>query len=186
MKTLINKANPQIRITAPEITLTGFSDGVKIYWIPGVHELCGSFSPDNWSLVEAEPVDKEQTVPLRSKFVFPKFLYARTTNNKTIDVSYVPQSLDAVEYTRSDSLQQEQKEPEKLHIDKPRGYKLASEDATANGFNQPKEPVDFDEIAEKWVTETASGTADEEEFLIDIFKKGLEMGYNLGKGGKII
>lgn len=44
----------------------------------------------------------------RSKFVFPKFLYARTTNNKTIDVSYAPQSLDAVEYIRSDFLQQEQ------------------------------------------------------------------------------
>ena len=42
--------------------------------------------------------------------MFPKFLYARTTNNKTIDVSYAPQSLDAVEYIRSDSLQQEQPE----------------------------------------------------------------------------
>lgn len=41
------------------------------------------------------------------KFVFPKFLYARTTNNKTIDVSYAPQSLDAVEYIRSDSLSEE-------------------------------------------------------------------------------
>lgn len=37
------------------------------------------------------------------EFVFPKFLYARTTNNKTIDVSYAPQSMDAVEYIRSDS-----------------------------------------------------------------------------------
>ena len=46
----------------------------------------------------------------RSKFVFPKFLYARTTNNKTIDVSYVPQSLDAVEYIRGDSFRQEQTE----------------------------------------------------------------------------
>lgn len=43
------------------------------------------------------------------KFVLPKFLYARTTNNKTIDVSYAPQSLDAVEYIRSDYLHQEQK-----------------------------------------------------------------------------
>ena len=43
------------------------------------------------------------------KFVFPKFLYARTTNNKTIDMSYAPQSLDAVEYIRSDSLNQEPK-----------------------------------------------------------------------------
>ncbi len=43
--------------------------------------------------------------------------------------------------------------------------------------------VELEEIAGKWVTETASGTADEMEFLIDIFKKGLEVGYNLGKGG---
>jgi len=45
-----------------------------------------------------------------AKFVFPKFLYARTTNNKTIDVSYAPQSLNAIEYIRSDSLQQEEPE----------------------------------------------------------------------------
>ena len=53
---------------------------------------------------------KEQISPLKGKFIFPKFLYARTTNNKTLDVSYVPQSLDAIEYIRSDSLQQEQPE----------------------------------------------------------------------------
>ena len=50
----------------------------------------------------------EQQEKKEVKFVFPKFLYARTTNNKTIDMSYAPQSLDAVEYIRSDSLQQEQ------------------------------------------------------------------------------
>ena len=53
---------------------------------------------------------QEQTVSLKSKFMFPKFLYARTKDNKTIDVSYAPQSLDAMEYIRSDSLQQEQPE----------------------------------------------------------------------------
>lgn len=47
---------------------------------------------------------------LNGKFVFPKFLYAQTTDNKTIDVSYAPQSLDAIEYIRSDSLQREQPE----------------------------------------------------------------------------
>ena len=53
-------------------------------------------------------LQQEQPESSKGKFVFPKFLYARTTNNKTIDVSYAPQSLDAVEYIRNDSLQQEQ------------------------------------------------------------------------------
>ena len=51
---------------------------------------------------------KEQISPLKGKFTFPKFLYARTVDNKTIDVSYAPQSLDAIEYIRNDSLQHEQ------------------------------------------------------------------------------
>jgi hypothetical protein len=38
----------------------------------------------------------------KTKFVFPKYLYARTTNNKTIDVSYAPQDMNAVEYVQSD------------------------------------------------------------------------------------
>ena len=46
----------------------------------------------------------------KGKFAFPKYLYARTTNNKTIDVAYGPQSMDAVEYVRNDSLQQEPSE----------------------------------------------------------------------------
>lgn len=56
-----------------------------------------------------DSLQQEQQEKKEVKFVFPKYLYARTTNNKTIDVSYAPQSLDAVEYIRSDSLQQEQK-----------------------------------------------------------------------------
>lgn len=59
---------------------------------------------------------KEQISPLHGKFIFPKFLYARTTNNKTIDVSYAPQSLDAVEYVRNDSLQQEQPIPDSAQL----------------------------------------------------------------------
>lgn len=44
------------------------------------------------------------------KFVFPKYLYARTKDNKTIDMSYVPQDMTAVEYIRNDFVQQEQPE----------------------------------------------------------------------------
>lgn len=44
------------------------------------------------------------------KLVFPKFLYARTLDNKTIDVSYAPQSMEAIEYVRNDIVEQEQKE----------------------------------------------------------------------------
>lgn len=57
-----------------------------------------------------DSLQQEQQEKKKVKFVFPKFLYARTTNNKTIDVSYAPQSLDAIEYIRSDSIQQEQSE----------------------------------------------------------------------------
>lgn len=52
--------------------------------------------------------EQEQSESSKGNFVFPNFLYARTEDNKTIDVSYAPQSLDAVEYIRNDSLQQEQ------------------------------------------------------------------------------
>lgn len=51
--------------------------------------------------------DTKQSEEEKGKFVFPKYLYARTTNNKTIDVAYGPQSMDAVEYVRIDYLQQE-------------------------------------------------------------------------------
>ena len=44
------------------------------------------------------------------KFVFPKYLYARTQDNKTIDMSYAPQDMTAVEYIRNDFVQQEQPE----------------------------------------------------------------------------
>lgn len=40
----------------------------------------------------------------KSKFVYPDKLYARTNNNITLDISYAPQTLEAVEYTRTDAL----------------------------------------------------------------------------------
>ena len=40
---------------------------------------------------------------LKSKFVFPDKIYARCKDNKTIDMSYAPQNMEAVEYTRTDS-----------------------------------------------------------------------------------
>ena len=39
----------------------------------------------------------------KSKFVFPDKLYARCKDNKTIDMSYAPQNMEAVEYTRTDA-----------------------------------------------------------------------------------
>lgn len=39
----------------------------------------------------------------KSKFVYPDKLYARTNNNITLDISYAPQTLEAVEYTRTDA-----------------------------------------------------------------------------------
>ena len=54
------------------------------------------------SLQQEQPVEN----PQKGRFVFPKFLYARTVDNKTIDVSYVPQSLDAVEYVKNNLTKQ--------------------------------------------------------------------------------
>ena len=39
----------------------------------------------------------------KSKFIYPDKLYARTNDNITLDISYAPQTLDAIEYTRTDA-----------------------------------------------------------------------------------
>lgn len=39
-----------------------------------------------------------------SKFNYPNRLYARSQNNKTIDMSYAPQDMNAVEYIKSDAV----------------------------------------------------------------------------------
>lgn len=49
-------------------------------------------------------LQQEQPTHQDSRFVFPKFLYARTLDNKTIDVSYAPQDMNAIEYIRKDIL----------------------------------------------------------------------------------
>ena len=40
---------------------------------------------------------------VKSKFVYPDKLYARCKDNKTLDISYAPQTLETVEYTRTDA-----------------------------------------------------------------------------------
>lgn len=39
----------------------------------------------------------------KSKFVYPDKLYARTNDNITLDISYAPQTMEAVEYIRADA-----------------------------------------------------------------------------------
>lgn len=53
MKTLVNKNNPQIRITAPEITTAHppVSNEGYVYWIPAINEM---YNPIDWTLVEEE------------------------------------------------------------------------------------------------------------------------------------
>lgn len=41
---------------------------------------------------------------VKSKFVYPDKLYAITNNNITLDISYAPQTLEAIEYTRTDTI----------------------------------------------------------------------------------
>lgn len=62
MKTPVNKANPAIRITAPEIDTATLYNGTKVYWIPLIHEFCGSFSTDRWILVEEDPIDLKKFI----------------------------------------------------------------------------------------------------------------------------
>ena len=45
---------------------------------------------------------KANEAPKR-KFVYPDKLYAMTNNNITLDISYAPQTLEAVEYVRTDA-----------------------------------------------------------------------------------
>ena len=55
-------------------------------------------------------LQQEQPEAQNGKFVFPKYLYARTKDNKTIDMSYASQDMTAVEYIRNDFVEQEQSE----------------------------------------------------------------------------
>ncbi len=58
-------------------------------------------------------LQQEQPESSKGKLVFPNFLYARTVDNKTIDVSYAPQSMDAVEYIKNDPIEQPEVDLEK-------------------------------------------------------------------------
>ena len=60
-----------------------------------------------------DSLHQEQSKSSKGKFVFPKFLYARTIDNKTIDVSYAPQSMDAVEYIQNGHIEQPEVDLEK-------------------------------------------------------------------------
>ena len=66
---------------------------------------------DTLALIDS--LQQEQSESSKGKFVFPNFLYARTVDNKTIDVSYVPQSMDAVEYIKNDHTEQPEVDFEK-------------------------------------------------------------------------
>ena len=57
-----------------------------------------------------DSLQQEQPEVHNGKFVFPKYLYARTKDNKTIDMSYAPQDMTAVEYIRNDFVEHEQPE----------------------------------------------------------------------------
>ena len=56
----------------------------------------GSINIKNNKVMKADEAPK-------SKFVYPDKLYARTNNNITLDISYAPQTLEAVEYIRTDA-----------------------------------------------------------------------------------
>lgn len=85
-----------------------------------VEKVFGAGNLEGWERDEAEmlvalakeellkSLQQEQPKVQNGKFVFPKYLYARTKDNKTIDMSYAPQDMTAVEYIRNDFVEQEQ------------------------------------------------------------------------------
>ena len=66
---------------------------------------------------------EQPEVGLEKKFTFPKFLFARTLDNKTIDISYAPQSIEVVEYVRNDFIEQEQESVDKVDNTKYEDYR---------------------------------------------------------------
>ena len=66
MKTLINKANPEIRIIAPEIDV---HEEEQMYLI-SAGDYCIPMCIDDWALVEKEPTCKEslQVEAVRKEF----------------------------------------------------------------------------------------------------------------------
>lgn len=61
MKTLVNKANPQIRITAPEIRK---NDGAFFIVESSTGYTLWGLMERNWTLVEEEPLKMEQILEL--------------------------------------------------------------------------------------------------------------------------
>ena len=59
MKTLVNKHNPAIRITAPEIVLSADKEE---YWIAGIPQRLRTYLAIDWTLVEEEPMDLEKEI----------------------------------------------------------------------------------------------------------------------------
>ena len=63
--------------------------------------------PDKYKTPDWLFKQQEQQESSKGKFVFPKYLYARTKDNKTIDISYAPQDMTAVEYVRINFVEHE-------------------------------------------------------------------------------
>ena len=68
-----------------------------------------------------------EAIKSKSKFVYPDKLYARTANNITLDISYAPQTLEAVEYVRTDAFIEKACEWFRTLDDKEPPYKTTEE-----------------------------------------------------------
>ena len=79
-------------------------------WVAGGNKMLNEISSVITSLQQEQPEVQN------GKFVFPKYLYARTKDNKTIDMSYAPQDMTAVEYIRNDFVEQEKPMPDSTKL----------------------------------------------------------------------
>ena len=117
MKTLVNKHNPQIRITAPEIVL---SVDKEQYWIAGIPQIPRTYLAKEWTLVMEEPTEdwrekRKKECPFRKADGCER--YADTISECTGACSWV------VDYPKLKELQdkKEQKQPE-VGLEKAKDY----------------------------------------------------------------
>lgn len=197
MKTLINKANPQIRITAPEIKV---NIDTQTFYIG--EEM---FDMEDWTLVgEKENISFANRLKERLENM------TQEEFEKAMNEMYVEgdESPTLEEYLKAAYHSPIEEEPEKINFyqivhqsyeDKVKMYMttpkeelaemMARRDCIEDALQQQRmfdisqEPVDLEKAADDYVMQTASGTAEEMETLIDAFKAGAKWMAEQIKGG---
>ena len=126
-------------------------------------------------------LQQEQPEVQNGKFVFPKYLYARTKDNKTIDMSYAPQDMTAIEYIRNDFVQSGLDEAAEKYSENILANNEDLQDAIEDAFKAGsewmagqgyvKEGIARPDDCEIWVNMTNTDIKDGDEVIVQIRKK---------------